>query len=147
MSLSSSLCRRKGTDTSVPSAPLRLLAESLDIPVHEVPATGLRDFDLPPSFLEGQSSEGTDSGTASNLLITASFGYLIPQSMLAHFLPLNTLNVHPSLLPKYRGAAPIQWSIMNGNNDTGVTLQSLGKKFDEGRILAQREFVSLFRDP
>lgn len=121
-------------------APPRLLAEKLDIPVFQVPNTGLRDFELPAAFKTGCLP---NSEIASNLLITASFGYLVPQSMLAHFLPLNTLNVHPSLLPKYRGAAPIQWSIMNGDSDTGVTIQSLGKRFDEGRLLAQREVVSL----
>lgn len=80
--------------------------------------------------------------SASNLLITASFGYLIPSSILSHFGDLNTMNVHPSLLPKHRGAAPIQWTLMNGDSKTGVTVQTLSKdKFDEGKILAQSKQV------
>ena len=55
------------------------------------------------------------------------------------FSPLNTLNVHPSLLPKYRGAAPIQHAIMNGDESTGVSVQELSVgKFDHGRILGSK---------
>lgn len=85
---------------------------------------------LPQPFL--------DPGNPHNLLVTASFGHLIPNAILDHFAPLNTLNVHPSLLPKYRGAAPIQWCIANGDKETGVSIQTLSRdKFDYGRILAQ----------
>lgn len=112
--------------------------------MHEIPPAGLRDFTLPPTFTSSAlNTPDSDGVEAHNLLVTASFGYLIPQSVLSHFPPLNTLNVHPSLLPKYRGAAPIQWAIMHGDKDTGVTIQSLGKKFDEGRILAQETAVSV----
>lgn len=111
--------------------------------MHEIPPAGLRDFTLPSTFtFPTSNTPNSDGAEAHNLLITASFGYLIPQSILSRFPPLNTLNVHPSLLPKYRGAAPIQWAIMRGDKDTGVTIQTLGKKFDEGRILAQKTAVS-----
>lgn len=78
-----------------------------------------------------------------HILVTASFGQLVPSRVLDHFEPLKTINIHPSLLPKYRGAAPIQWTIMNGDKRTGVTIQSLSKgKFDHGQILAQESMVS-----
>lgn len=79
----------------------------------------------------------------SNILLTASFGHLIPTSLLSLFPLLNTLNVHPSLLPLYRGAAPIQWALANGEGMTGVSVQELSRgKFDQGRLLGQREVVS-----
>lgn len=90
---------------------------------------------LPPGF---------SSPSPSNLLLTASFGHLIPSSLLSRFLPLNTINVHPSLLPKYRGAAPIQWALINGDAETGVSIQELSRgTFDKGRILGQSHFVSI----
>lgn len=68
--------------------------------------------------------------------MTASFGHLIPTSLIESVPDLHALNIHPSLLPKYRGAAPIQWAIANGDTATGVTLQELSKNlFDRGRIL------------
>ncbi|GJN89406.1 hypothetical protein Rhopal_002386-T1 [Rhodotorula paludigena] len=88
-----------------------------------------------------------NSPSPRNLLLTASFGHLIPNSLLSHFLPLNALNVHPSLLPRRRGAAPIQWGIVSGDADglkdgegMGVTVQELSRgRFDRGRILAQQD--------
>lgn len=70
------------------------------------------------------------------MFVAASFGYLIPARLLAQFNSLCALNVHPSLLPKYRGAAPIQWAIINGDKSTGVSVQELSVgKFDRGGIL------------
>ena len=67
----------------------------------------------------------------------------MPTRVLDHFAPKNAINVHPSLLPKYRGAAPIQWTIINGEQETGVTIQTLSKdKFDHGDILSQDLTVS-----
>lgn len=72
---------------------------------------------------------------------------MIPNSFLNYFLPLNTVNVHPSLLPKYRGAAPIQWAIINGDTETGVTVQSLSRnKFDCGLVFAQQVVVGHLPD-
>lgn len=68
---------------------------------------------------------------------------MIPSSIFELFEPLNTLNVHPSLLPKYRGAAPIQWAIINRDRETGVSIQELSVgKFDRGRLLGQQAVVS-----
>lgn len=79
----------------------------------------------------------------SNLLITASFGYFVPPDILDVFGHMNALNVHPSLLPLYKGAAPIQWAIANGDVETGVTLQTLSpERFDDGLILSQERMVT-----
>jgi methionyl-tRNA formyltransferase len=94
----------------------------------QVPPGGITHA-FPPSF-QDQSTK--------NVLVTASFGHIIPNSFLGHFEPSKRLNVHPSLLPRYRGAAPIQWTIGNGDTSTGVSVQRLvekGKGIDGGDIV------------
>lgn len=83
------------------------------------------------------------SFAASDVLITASFGFLLPEALLDIVPPRHAINIHPSLLPKYRGAAPIQWAIANGETQSGVTVQTLSRgKFDQGLVLDQRAVVS-----
>lgn len=75
--------------------------------------------------------------TPFDLIIAVSFGLFIPASLIESF-PYGGLNVHPSLLPRYRGAAPIQRTLLNHDRETGVTIQTLDKKrFDHGAILMQ----------
>jgi methionyl-tRNA formyltransferase len=70
-----------------------------------------------------------------DLIILAAFGQIISKEILA--IPkYGCLNIHPSLLPKYRGASPIQSSILNGDNETGVTIMIMDEKLDSGPILA-----------
>lgn len=72
-----------------------------------------------------------------------SFGYFIPPRIIQQF-KYGAINVHPSLLPKYRGAAPIQHTILAGDDETGVTVQELHpEKFDAGRILNQKIVVNI----
>ncbi len=67
--------------------------------------------------------------------IVVAYGQIIPASII--YLPrFKSINVHFSLLPKYRGAAPVQWAILNGEKKTGVTIFELNEKMDEGDILA-----------
>jgi methionyl-tRNA formyltransferase len=70
-------------------------------------------------------------------IIVVGYGRLIPQWML-ELPPLGNINVHASLLPKYRGAAPIQWAIANGETETGVTTMKIDAGLDTGDILQQR---------
>lgn len=71
-----------------------------------------------------------------DLAVVASFGQILPES----FLNINlTINVHPSLLPKYRGASPIQSAILNGDKETGVTIMKVAKDVDSGDILLQQK--------
>jgi len=73
-----------------------------------------------------------------NIDIVVSFGYLLPESVISKFA-LGVLNVHGSLLPKYRGAAPIIHAIRNGETVTGITIMKIeAKRFDTGDILSQR---------
>jgi len=73
---------------------------------------------------------------APELIVVVAYGQILPQSILD--LPQHgALNVHTSLLPKYRGAAPIQWAILNGDQQTGVTIMKMDAGLDTGPILAQ----------
>jgi methionyl-tRNA formyltransferase len=106
------------------------VAELFNVPVHHTPskAKTLKQWQLP-----------TDK--QYDLAVVVSFGYFIPPHIISRFR-LGAINVHPSLLPKYRGAAPIQHAILNGDRKTGVTVQELDEReFDAGRILNQKEVV------
>jgi methionyl-tRNA formyltransferase len=73
-------------------------------------------------------------------IIVVGYGRIIPQWML-DLPPLGNINLHASLLPKYRGAAPIQWAIANGETVTGVTTMRIDAGLDTGEILQQRELA------
>jgi methionyl-tRNA formyltransferase len=72
------------------------------------------------------------------LLVVVAFGMIFDKVFLDLF-PLGGINVHPSLLPKYRGASPLQTAILQGEKETGVTVQKLALKMDSGAILAQEK--------
>ncbi len=72
---------------------------------------------------------------APDITVVAAFGQLLPQTVL-DIPPCGTINLHPSLLPKYRGAAPIQWALINGETETGVTLMLLDAGEDTGDIIS-----------
>ena len=74
-----------------------------------------------------------------DVILVASYGQFLKKNLLA--VPrLGTINVHPSLLPKYRGASPIQWALANGDTETGVSVLYVTPKMDAGDILAQERF-------
>lgn len=73
---------------------------------------------------------------APDLVVTAAYGRILPPDILA-IPPLGCLNVHGSLLPAYRGAAPVQWSIIDGQAETGVTIMCMDEGMDTGDILLQ----------
>ena len=76
------------------------------------------------------------SNIKADVGILAAFGQILPAHFLTYFTH-GVLNIHPSLLPKYRGAACIQASIMNGDKKTGVSIIKMDKNFDTGPILAK----------
>lgn len=75
-----------------------------------------------------------------DLLVVVAYGQIIPRSILA-LAKLGNINVHPSLLPKYRGASPIQNAILNNEKSTGLTIMLMDEKMDHGPILAQQEIA------
>lgn len=73
----------------------------------------------------------------SDLIVTAAFGQLLPEKLL-EAPKIGAINVHASLLPKYRGGAPIHQAIIDGETKTGITIMYMAKKLDAGDIIAQR---------
>ena len=71
-----------------------------------------------------------------DILLTMAYGQIIPQPIL-DLAKIGSYNVHASLLPKYRGAAPIQYALLNGDEKTGITLMEMDAKMDAGRIIFQ----------
>lgn len=87
---------------------------------------------LDSTFIEQLKNEPTD------IFIVASYGKIIPKSLIE--LPKHkTLNIHPSLLPQYRGASPLQTAILNDTKNTGITIMQIDEQMDHGPIVAQRE--------
>ena len=75
-----------------------------------------------------------------DLNVVIAYGQIIPSSII--YLPkYNSINVHFSLLPKYRGASPVQWALLQGETQTGVTIFELNEKMDEGDILSQEKVL------
>lgn len=72
------------------------------------------------------------------LIVVAAYGKILPVDAL-NIPPRGCINVHGSLLPKYRGAAPIQWAVLNGDKVTGVTIQQMGEGVDTGDMLSKAE--------
>lgn len=71
-----------------------------------------------------------------DIFVVVAYGKLIPRSIFS-IPPLQTINLHPSLLPKYRGAAPVEWALCNGEHQTGVTVQLINDELDAGDIVLQ----------
>ena len=74
---------------------------------------------------------------APELIVVAAYGRFLPDEILA-LPPKGCINVHSSLLPKYRGSAPINWAILNGESETGVTIQRMAHDMDAGDIILQQ---------
>ncbi len=92
---------------------------------------------LQPDSLRDENFHAQLQALEPDLFAVVAF-LILPRSVLA--IPkLGSVNVHPSLLPKYRGAAPIQWAIINGETETGVTIFQLSPRVDAGDVLIQQK--------
>jgi methionyl-tRNA formyltransferase len=100
---------------------------------HSIPVTQLESINTP---------EGVAALTAfqPDLLVVAAYGQILSREVLA-VTPLGGINVHASLLPKYRGAAPVAWAIFHGEAVTGVSIIKMSIHLDAGEILAQEELA------
>lgn len=114
--------RPVGRSQTLQPSPVKLLAQKYGIPV-EQPAS-LKSYRL--------------SASGHQLGVVAQYGLLIPKYLLEVF-PHGILNIHTSLLPKYRGASPIQAAIMNGDGATGITIMKLDTGLDTGPVILQKE--------
>ncbi len=118
--------RGRGHNLTVP--PVKELAEKLGVPV------------LQPAVLrDGQALAGLKE-LAPEIIVVAAYGKILPREILE--LPkFGCVNVHASLLPRLRGAAPVNWSIINGDEKTGVTIMQMAEGLDSGDIISQAEIL------
>lgn len=105
-------------------------------PVKEYALTAGLPVYQPLSMRDGEALELV-RGLAPELTVVAAYGKILPEDVL-NVPPLGSINVHSSLLPKYRGAAPINWAILNGEEETGVSIMYMAKELDAGDVILQR---------
>ena len=91
---------------------------------------------LQPEKISGSAEMDRIIELKPDLIVTAAFGQFLPNKLI-EAAKVAAINVHGSLLPKYRGGAPVQYAIMNGDSETGVTIIYMVKKMDAGAMLAQ----------
>jgi methionyl-tRNA formyltransferase len=118
--------RPKGRGLKEVATPVKLLAQELGLPVFQ--PQKVRD----PSFLEIFKKLDPE------MVVLVAFGQILPRDII-DYPPLKCLNIHPSLLPKYRGAAPLNWQIINGETKTGISIMIMDEGMDSGDILLQEE--------
>ena len=99
-----------------------------------------QNLNLPVFSFEKISAEGVDllKSLKADIFVTCAYGQILSQQIL-DIAPYGVINVHASLLPKYRGSAPIQWAIINGDKTTGVTIMQTALGVDSGDIILQEE--------
>jgi methionyl-tRNA formyltransferase len=119
--------RPKGRGMEVAPTPVKQAALHLDLPIAQ-----------PKTIKDNPEFRAQLESLRPEAIIVVGYGRIIPQWMI-DLPPLGNLNVHGSLLPKYRGAAPIQWAIANGETITGVTTIRIDAGLDTGDILLQAE--------
>jgi len=107
------------------------ITDALQQSGHEIIATITTKKDL--TTLSNILSQHPDA-----IAVLASFGSIAPETVLNLFEPIGILNIHPSLLPKYRGSTPIESAILNGDQQTGVSIMKLSKAMDAGPLYAQQ---------
>ena len=118
--------RPKGRDLKLQLSPVKELALAANLPV------------LQPERARDEAFLQELRSFEPELIAVAAFGQILPKAILD--LPrFGCLNVHTSLLPKYRGAGPIQWAILNDEPETGVTIMKMDAGMDTGDIIAQRK--------
>lgn len=91
-----------------------------------------------PQSMKTEESLALLQSLEPELTVVAAYGQILPQAVL-DVAPLGSINVHSSLLPKYRGAAPINWAILDGLTTTGVTIMHMAKALDAGDIISTVE--------
>ena len=91
-----------------------------------------------PSKIKTAEALETFKSYNAEVAVVVAYGRILPKTFLEAF-PMGAINVHFSLLPKYRGAAPVNWAIVNGETKTGVTTMQMDEGLDTGGILLQRE--------
>ena len=118
--------RPKGRGRELSASPVKQTAQNLGIPVYQ------------PERIRRPEAQAHLVALSPEIMVVVGYGQIIPQSVI-DIAPRGIVNVHASLLPKYRGAAPIQWAIANGETRTGVTTMQINAGLDTGDILLAHE--------
>ena len=116
--------RPSGRGKRLTPSPVKVVATAHNLPVYQ------------PERVRHRDSVRTLRELQPDVIVVVAFGQILPKSLL-ELSPYGCLNVHPSCLPKYRGAAPIQWALINGETETGVTIMLLDEGEDTGDIILQ----------
>jgi methionyl-tRNA formyltransferase len=114
--------RPSGRGMKMTSSPVKLWADAHNIPV------------LQPEKLDAESYSNL-SPFSSPLAIVVAYGKILPRDLIESF-PLGVLNIHYSLLPKYRGASPVESALLNNDQQTGITIQKMVYELDAGDIVS-----------
>lgn len=115
-----------GRKKELRKSPIKVLAEQHNIPIFQ-PVKIRQDYEI-------------IKNVSPDLIVTCAYGQIVPQGLL-DIPPLGAINVHASLLPKYRGSAPIQWALINGEERTGITLMYMDAGMDTGDMIAKKEYI------
>ncbi len=115
--------RPRGRGQHVSAGPVKALAASLDLPVFQ------------PDKLSREMFEAALASLSADIGVVAAYGKILPDWLLAA-VPRGLINVHASLLPRYRGASPVHRAVINGDPETGVTIMRVVKALDAGPMLA-----------
>lgn len=118
--------RPKGRGREVSPSPVKTLAESHGLAIYQPEKVKSRDF------------LNLFHHISPDIVVVSAFGQILPKEILES-AKMGCINVHPSLLPKYRGAAPINWTLIRGETKTGVTIMFMDEGLDTGDILLQEE--------
>ncbi|WP_456455967.1 methionyl-tRNA formyltransferase [Thermovibrio sp.] len=119
--------RPAGRGKKLKPPPVKVLAEELGLKVYQ-----------PEKVKENRELKEILEEIKPDLIVVAAYGKILPEWLL-NLPKYGILNVHASLLPKYRGASPIQWAILNGEDETGVTVMKVIPELDAGPILSQEK--------
>lgn len=114
--------KAKGRSKALVPTPVKQKAMEYDIPVYQ------------PERLRNEENVTLIKEYAPDAIVVAAYGQILPESIL-NIPEYGCINIHASLLPKYRGAAPIEWSIIDGEKETGVTTMYMAKGLDTGDMI------------
>lgn len=117
--------KAKGRSKALVPTPVKAFAVERDIPVYQ------------PARLKESENVDIIRRINPDVIVVAAYGQLLPESIL-NIPKLGCINIHASLLPKYRGAAPIEWAIMDGEKETGVTTMYMAKGLDTGDMIEKK---------
>lgn len=120
--------KAKGRSKALVPTPVKAKAMEYDIPVYQ------------PEKLREEDNVKLLSDINPDIIVVAAYGQILPESIL-NIPKYGCINIHASLLPKYRGAAPIEWSIIDGEKVTGVTTMYMEKGLDTGDMIDKVEVV------